>query len=220
MVDQTEGHLRLAIVADYLPESLLLGHLSAFRKLHPQISFTVSVEPASSIEASLIADRLSFAWVDRNVEHDFVHAIDFGTVPYVAVATAEYVKARGPFDRQESVLLGDLIDFDKSLPLVRSWLGPADDAMQAMLLEARPAFAVPGIAAALHLMTDGAGIAFLPRSLVASGLAAGTLKEVCPRQVMPDRPVRVLYRRRNVRLLVESLFLEHLLEERAAAVGP
>jgi DNA-binding transcriptional LysR family regulator len=212
MMESTEGHIRLALLQEHVPVDLVLGALPAFRKTYPRIRFTISYEPAASIEEGLISERLSFAVLDHVESHDFVQSFNCGALDFVTVASKRYVAAHPGLDRPEAVLLADLIDLAPDLPLVRSYAGSKDPKLGTTLQQIEAAFIVPSFHAAHLLMLQGAGVAFLPRQMMAAGLASGELVELTPEHRVVTRPLQVFYRRRNTRQLYESLFIEHLMD--------
>jgi DNA-binding transcriptional LysR family regulator len=195
-------HLRIALLAEYLPGSLILGRMASFRAAHPEIRISLGFESMAGIEEGLIAERLNFAIVDRVVDHDFIVAADCGSLHFAAVVARTFDVSRADTN---------VIDLGEHLPLARAWrLATSTGTDDGATLEA--AFVVPNFHAAMALMAEGAGVAFLPLKMVEAGLRSGEFVELSPERRVPPRPLQLVYRRRNTRQLHEGLFIEHLLD--------
>lgn len=212
MTANTSGHIQLGLLAEGMPGALILSLVPAFRASYPQIRVTVRYSSLDRIEEELIADRMNFALVFEPRASDFMQSVSCGALDFIAVASKNYVERRGPFDREEQILLADWIDLDEHMPLVSRWVGASDKNLSGILGHVKPAVAVPNFHTALELMLAGTGVAFLPRQMVAEPLHSGRAVELKVAGQIPPKPLNLLYRRRNTRQLYESLFLEHVLD--------
>ncbi len=212
MKGNTSGHIRLGLLAEGMPGALIMGLMPEFRASYPQIRLTVQYASHDQIEEELIADRMHFALVYEARTNDFLQTVSCGALDFAAVASKSYVDQRGPFDRDEQILLADWIDLGEHLPLVTRWVNASVKNLAGILDHVKPAVAVPNFHSALELMLAGTGVAFLPRPMIANALRDGRVVELKGGRTIPPKPLNLLYRRRNTRQLYESLFLEHVMD--------
>jgi DNA-binding transcriptional LysR family regulator len=212
-----DGHIRLALLPSYGPGTAVIRLLPDFRRLYPRIRLSISLLTLSETYADLAADRLSFALVDRPAVGDQIGTTLCGVSEYVAVASRAYCNAHTSFDQAAQVLLGDLIDLGPDLPSFAAWIGAGNDTLANILTVVQPALIVPNYHAAADLVALGAGIAVLPRDLVAPSLASGHLVAVGASHPTPSRPLHLVFRHRSARPLVEAVFMEYLLDHLGGA---
>lgn len=209
MSSSTAGHIGLRFLTDSISPSLLLGYVIGFRKSYPNIRFTLASADAASIEADLIADKLQFGLIHALQNVDFLQSIDAGSLRTVAVTSPDYLERHGgQLATADDILKADLIDLDQSLPMARLWLGMAPDpAIQAALI-------LPDEGAALDAAAMGGGVAFAPEPMARARTARGELVQLDAPLGNMALPLVFAYRKKNSRPLIESVFIEYLMDNK------
>lgn len=199
--------IQLRLQARTVPPSLLLRNLVEFRKTYPETRFVVSSGEAGAIEADLIADRIQFGLVNKLQNADFLAGIEIARLRVVAVASPGYVaQSSSSLGTVEEVLAADLIDIDASLPSVQLWYG------ETIHEQVRPSLLVGDSGTAADAAACGGGVAFLAETLASPRIARGELVQLPDRGVERSVPLFLIYRKKNSRPLLESVFLESLMD--------
>lgn len=211
MEERREGSAgRLSLATSRTIGSALLPHLLArFRSIHPGPSLRVEITNTSGVESRLREGSIELGLVEGRVSDEF-ESESFARDELVAVASPALLSgARPP---------RDLAGFCR-LPLA---LREPDSGTRALVdkrmrergIEVEPAFVLDGTEAIRAFVEAGLAAAFLPRVLVASHLARGTMLEIELKDARLSREFRWVKRRGQPIGPSTTVFLQLLRERR------
>lgn len=202
---------RLSIAASRtIGSSLLPTLLERFRATHPGPSLRVEIANTRGVEARLREGAIELGLVEGRVSDEF-ESETFARDELVAVASPALL----PATRRPRDLAGFC-----HLPLALREAGSGTRALVDRRMEERgirvePAFVLDGTDAIRAFAEAGLAAAFLPRVLVASQLARGTLVEVALKDVHLTRDFRWIRRRGQPLGPATSAFLSMVRERRS-----
>lgn len=178
---QISGPLRVAAPSN-ISLRLMAGMWTAFAQAHPQIRLDLRL---SNDRVDLEHDGIELAVRIGPQPDSGYHQTRIGVIRTVLVASPDYLDQRGRPAHPTDLRAHDIVGV-KVLPTYALRETAGDGALR---LDMGARLAVDDTAMALNFVSAGLGLALVPVSEVAEGLATGRLERVLPGWQGPDRDV-------------------------------
>jgi DNA-binding transcriptional LysR family regulator len=183
-------------------EIWVAGMLERFGRAHPALSFDLRLNDR---HVDLATEGIDVAFRLGRSETQSLKAKKLGSFRSVLVASPNYLARRGAPRVPADLTRHDcIIDTNRRTP--RRWVLGAEGAAEAVAVQGR--FQVNSARAAVDLAAKGLGIAYAPRFVLGTALAAGEVVRLLPDQLGEAAPLSAVYLEgrvlpRKVRALIE-----------------
>lgn len=208
----SEGRLRIgangAIIKDFL-----LPSLDVYHARYPHVRIQMSQEKTSRILERLKNGSLDLGFVHLPISDDEIMIHSTQASPYCAVASTAFADwARQPLSAATLTKLPLLmLSPDSSTrSFIEGWF-------RSQGFEAEADFELTNLDMLAEFARRGYGVAFLPRTFVASDIADGSLLELVTETPLPDRRIGIAVPKALTPSLAAGAFLELLQDKKDRA---
>ncbi len=203
MKQYREGRLRIgangAIIKDFI-----VPLLDQFHARYPKIHIQLSQEKTSLILERLKRGSLDLGYIYLPVSDEEIQIVASHTSPFcvaVGAAFADWARELLPTERLTELPLLMLSPGSTTRSFIEGWF-------RSQGIEVEADFELNSLEMLTEFAERGYGAAFLPRALVASRIAGGSLVELRTAVPIPDRHIGIAVHRHSSRSLAAEAFLE------------
>lgn len=179
-VQSLKGQIRVGFASEIATPFPLFQLIGRFRKKYPNISFEISFGTNSHIEDGLLSSDYDIGFLTQFESRDHFDTFQTSHSLHFLITSKEYLEAKGPFTTIDSILKGDLIDFDLNFSNLKQWMRKNSENKIPELIHRTPDLIVPNHMAAVAIIDEGHGIALLPEYLIEESILKGKLVKLLP----------------------------------------
>lgn len=183
---------------------LIPGYVKTFTATHPQIKVQVTIDNSRNIEDRILTNEVDFALIEGIVHSPQIESQKFMEDELVLICGKVH-----PLYEKDEVEVQDLAGYDFILREKGSGGRELfDSTMLVHQIEIEPLWESVSNQAIIRAVTQGLGIAVLPRSLLEKELLDGSLRKVAIKEVAFKRDCFVIFHRNKYLTESAKAFIE------------